>query len=61
MDLISLIVNILFNKDIKPAYIQYTPNIDVEYNSQKYYCVELNIITQLLQEELQKNKNSEVR
>ena len=61
MDLISLVVNILFNKHIKPAYIQYTPNIDVEYNSQKYYYVELNIITQILREELQKNKNTKVR
>ena len=54
-------MNILFNKHIKPAYIQYTPNIDVEYNSQNYYYVELNIITQILREELQKNKNTEVR
>ena len=60
MDLISLVLNILYNKHIKPAYIEYTPNIDVEYSSQKYYYVELNIITQILWEELQKYKNTEV-
>ena len=54
MDLIPLVVNILYNKHIKPAYIKYTPNIDVEYISQKYYYVELNIITQILREELKK-------